>query len=161
MANQLFVRKSIETLLKEMEGENRLHRVLGPVSLTSLGVGAIIGAGIFAMTGQVAAEASGPAVIISYIVAGLGCAFAALCYAEIAAMVLRLVPFAGGHFGQESLHLRGVRNELAVEVARVPVDQHAAEIEHRHGGAGRGLFRGHFQAFFAVIFIINLVNKIK
>src|SRR5439155_21466310 len=79
MANQLFARKSIETLVKEMEGENRLHRVLGPVSLTSLGVGAIIGAGIFAMTGQVAAEASGPAVIISYIVAGLGCAFAALC----------------------------------------------------------------------------------
>src|SRR5882672_4395812 len=53
MANQLFARKSIETLVQEMEGENRLHRVLGPISLTSLGVGAIIGAGIFAMTGQV------------------------------------------------------------------------------------------------------------
>lgn len=94
MANQLFARKSIETLLEEMRGDNRLHRVLGPISLTSLGVGAIIGAGIFAMTGQVAAQNAGPAVIISYVVAGLACAFAALCYAEIAAMV----PVAGSAY---------------------------------------------------------------
>src|SRR5262245_63300654 len=90
----MFARKSIETLLKEMEGDNRLHRVLGPVSLTSLGVGAIIGAGIFATTGRVAALDAGPAVVVSYVVAGLACAFAALCYAELAAMV----PVAGSAY---------------------------------------------------------------
>src|SRR5437879_247357 len=92
--SQLFAVKPVEVLLAEMEGDNRLRRVLGPVSLTSLGVGAIIGAGIFAMTGQVAAQNAGPAVIISYVVAGLACAFAALCYAEIAAMV----PVAGSAY---------------------------------------------------------------
>ena len=58
---QFFRRKPLQALLAEMAGEHRLHRVLGPVSLTSLGVGAIIGAGIFAMTGRVAAEDAGPA----------------------------------------------------------------------------------------------------
>jgi APA family basic amino acid/polyamine antiporter len=92
--NQLFARKSIETLVREAEGDNRLHRVLGKMSLTSLGIGAIIGAGIFAMTGRVAAQDAGPAVVVSFIVAGLACAFAALCYAEIAAMV----PVAGSAY---------------------------------------------------------------
>jgi len=91
---QLFRRKSIETLLSEMQGEQRLHRVLGPVQLTSLGVGAIIGAGIFAMTGRVAAEDAGPAVTISFIVAGIACGLAALCYSEFAAMV----PVAGSAY---------------------------------------------------------------
>lgn len=91
---QLFRRKSIETLLSEMHGEQRLHRVLGPVQLTSLGVGAIIGAGIFAMTGRVAAEDAGPAVMISFIVAGIACGLAALCYSEFAAMV----PVAGSAY---------------------------------------------------------------
>ncbi len=92
--NQLFAKKSVDRLLKEMEGDNRLRRVLGPVSLTSLGVGAIIGAGIFAMTGRVAAQDAGPAVVISFVVAGLGCALAALCYAEMASMV----PVAGSAY---------------------------------------------------------------
>jgi APA family basic amino acid/polyamine antiporter len=91
---QFFAKKSIERLIEEMHGENRLRRVLGPVSLTSLGVGAIIGAGIFATTGRVAAQDAGPAVVLSYAVAGLGCAFAALCYAEMAAMV----PVAGSAY---------------------------------------------------------------
>lgn len=90
----LFRRKSIETLLHEMHSEQRLHRVLGPVSLTSLGVGAIIGAGIFAMTGRVAAEDAGPAVMLSFVVAGIACALAALCYSEFAAMV----PVAGSAY---------------------------------------------------------------
>src|SRR5881394_144422 len=94
LRSQLFAVKPVAVLLAEMEGENRLRRVLGPVSLTSLGVGAIIGAGIFAMTGQVAAQNAGPAVIISYVVAGFACAFAAMCYAEIAAMV----PVAGSAY---------------------------------------------------------------
>src|SRR5438445_6329578 len=91
---QLFARKSLEKLLAEMEGENRLRRVLGPVTLTALGVGAIIGAGIFVTTGETAANKAGPSVMISYAVAGLGCALAAFCYAEFAAMV----PVAGSAY---------------------------------------------------------------
>jgi APA family basic amino acid/polyamine antiporter len=91
---QLFARKSLEKLLAEMEGENRLRRVLGPIALTSLGVGAIIGAGIFVTTGETAANKAGPAVMLSYAVAGFGCALAALCYAEFAAMV----PVAGSAY---------------------------------------------------------------
>jgi APA family basic amino acid/polyamine antiporter len=92
--NQLFARKSLEKLLAEMKGENRLRRILGPVALTSLGVGAIIGAGIFVMTGRAAAQDAGPAIILSYVVAGIGCALAALCYAEFAAMA----PVAGSAY---------------------------------------------------------------
>ncbi|MBM4001748.1 MAG: amino acid permease [Planctomycetes bacterium] len=91
---QLWARKSLDRLLKEMEDDNRLHRALGPVALTSLGVGAIIGAGIFAMTGQVAAADAGPAIVISFVVAGIACAFAAFCYAEFAAMA----PVAGSAY---------------------------------------------------------------
>jgi APA family basic amino acid/polyamine antiporter len=91
---QLFARKSLERLHKEMEGENRLRRVLGPIALTSLGVGAIIGAGIFVTTGETAATKAGPAVMLSYVVAGLGCALAAMCYAEFASMA----PVAGSAY---------------------------------------------------------------
>jgi APA family basic amino acid/polyamine antiporter len=91
---QFFRRKPLEILLAEMAGEHRLHRVLGPVSLTSLGVGAIIGAGIFAMTGRVASEDAGPAVIVSFIIAGVACMLAAFCYSEFAAMA----PVAGSAY---------------------------------------------------------------
>jgi APA family basic amino acid/polyamine antiporter len=91
---QLFRRKSLEILMAEMAGEHRLHRVLGPISLTSLGVGAIIGAGIFAMTGRVASLEAGPAIMISFIVASVACLFAALCYSEFAAMA----PVAGSAY---------------------------------------------------------------
>jgi APA family basic amino acid/polyamine antiporter len=91
---QLWATKSLETLHKEMEGENRLRRILGPVGLTSLGIGAIIGAGIFVTTGEAAATRAGPAVLLSFVVAGLGCALAALCYAEFAAMA----PVAGSAY---------------------------------------------------------------
>ena len=94
LREQLFARKSLETLLAEMSGEQRLRRILGPISLTSLGVGAIVGAGIFVMTGRTAAQQAGPAVMISYAVAGVGCALAALCYAEFASMV----PVAGSAY---------------------------------------------------------------
>ncbi|MEN6458971.1 MAG: amino acid permease [Thermoguttaceae bacterium] len=87
----LFARKDFEMLLAEMAGEHRLRRVLGPVSLTSLGVGCIIGAGIFVLTGVAAADYGGPAIILSFAVAAVGCALAALCYAEFAAMA----PVAG------------------------------------------------------------------
>ena len=92
--DQLFAKKSLETLHAEMEGENRLRRILGPINLTSLGIGAIIGAGIFVMTGRTAAADAGPAVIMSYVVAGIGCTLAALCYAEFASTV----PVAGSAY---------------------------------------------------------------
>src|SRR5438270_5419733 len=95
MLNRLFATKSLEQLHKEMaEDEGRLRRVLGPVGLTSLGIGAIIGAGIFVMTGRVAANDAGPAVVLSYVVAGIGCALAALCYAEFASTA----PVAGSAY---------------------------------------------------------------
>ena len=94
LRNQLFAVKPVEVLLAEMEGENRLRRVLGPVSLTALGVGAIIGAGIFVLTGLAAHDKAGPGLILSFVVAGIGCAFAGLCYAEFASMV----PVAGSAY---------------------------------------------------------------
>ncbi len=87
MKQQLFAKKPLSLLQQEMTGENKLKRVLGPVSLTSLGIGAIIGAGIFVLTGSTAALYSGPAIVISFIISGLACAFAGLCYAEFAAMI--------------------------------------------------------------------------
>src|SRR6266508_4091186 len=94
MASQLFARKPLFLLLEEMAGEHRLRRVLGPVQLTSLGVGAVIGTGIFVLTGVAAHDRSGPAMILSFAVAGTGCALAALCYAEFASMV----PVAGSAY---------------------------------------------------------------
>lgn len=90
----MFAKKDIELMLAEMAGEHRLHRVLGPVALTALGVGCIIGAGIFVVTGRAAAQDAGPAVVLSFAIAGLGCALAALCYAEFAAMA----PVAGSAY---------------------------------------------------------------
>jgi APA family basic amino acid/polyamine antiporter len=87
----LFARKSIEQLHREAEGDNRLRRALGPLQLTSLGIGCVIGAGIFVVTGQAAHDKAGPAIMLSFVVAGLACVFAALCYAEFASMV----PVAG------------------------------------------------------------------
>jgi basic amino acid/polyamine antiporter, APA family len=94
MRHQLFATKSLRQLLDEMAGENRLRRVLGPVQLTSLGVGAIIGAGIFVATGAAARNVAGPALMLSYVMAGVTCIFAALCYAEFASMV----PVAGSAY---------------------------------------------------------------
>lgn len=94
MASQLFARKPLSLLLEEMKGENRLRRVLGPVQLTALGVGAIIGAGIFVATGAAAHNVAGPALMLSYVIAGVTCVFAALCYAEFASMV----PVAGSAY---------------------------------------------------------------
>jgi APA family basic amino acid/polyamine antiporter len=94
MANRLFATKPYDLLMKEMAGEHRLRRVLGPVSLTGLGVGAIIGTGIFVLTGVAAHDKTGPALTLSFVVAGIACVFAALCYAEFAAMV----PVAGSAY---------------------------------------------------------------
>jgi APA family basic amino acid/polyamine antiporter len=90
----MWAKKKLEDLLEEAAGENRLRRVLGPVTLTALGVGAVIGAGIFVATGAAAKEVAGPALMLSYTVAGLACIFAALCYAEFASMA----PVAGSAY---------------------------------------------------------------
>ncbi len=92
--NQLFARKSLTALLAEAEGDNRLRRILGPVTLTALGIGAVIGAGIFVATGAAAKDVAGPALMLSYAVAGVTCIFAALCYAEFASMA----PVAGSAY---------------------------------------------------------------
>src|ERR1700733_13043882 len=68
-------------------GTTPLNRTLGPVALTAMGIGGIIGTGIFVLTGLAAAQHAGPAVVLSFIIAGLGCVFAGLCYAEFASMV--------------------------------------------------------------------------
>src|SRR3981189_1616437 len=94
MASNLFATKPLSLLLEEMQGENRLRRILGPVQLSALGVGAIIGTGIFILTGEAAPDRTGPALMLSFVVAGFACVFAALCYAEFASMV----PVAGSAY---------------------------------------------------------------
>src|SRR5215813_1286961 len=94
LKRQLFATKSLQVLLDEMAGDHRLKRALGPITLTSLGIGAVIGAGIFVATGAAAKDVAGPALMLSYAVAGLACVFAALCYAEFASMV----PAAGSAY---------------------------------------------------------------
>jgi APA family basic amino acid/polyamine antiporter len=83
----LFRRKSVTELQNEVQTDLSLKRALGPLNLTALGIGAIIGAGIFVLTGQAAAKFAGPAIVFSFILAGVACAFAGLCYAEFAAMI--------------------------------------------------------------------------
>ena len=85
----LFIRKTSEELLREAENEGGrgLKRVLGPWGLIALGVGVIIGAGLFSVTGIVAGEHTGPAIVISFAIAAVACAFAGLCYAEFASML--------------------------------------------------------------------------
>jgi APA family basic amino acid/polyamine antiporter len=92
----LFVRKPMNVLLSEAqeEGTHTLKRTLGAGGLIALGIGAIIGAGLFSITGMAAANHAGPAITISFIVAGLGCLFAGLCYAEFASMI----PVAGSAY---------------------------------------------------------------
>ena len=93
---KIFAKKPIEVLLAQAaeQGEHTLKRSLGPVSLTALGIGSVIGAGIFVLTGQAAEAHAGPAITISFIVAGLVCALAALCYAELASTI----PVAGSAY---------------------------------------------------------------
>lgn len=96
MKKSIFVRKSIEDLQTETEGEGHksLSRVLTPSGLVSLGIGGIIGAGIFVLTGQAAAQYAGPAIVLSFVVSGIACVLAGLCYAELASMI----PVAGSAY---------------------------------------------------------------
>ncbi|MFN8671846.1 MAG: amino acid permease [Candidatus Sericytochromatia bacterium] len=95
MANNLFKTKSIEKLLSEANAEeNNLKKSLSAFNLIMLGIGAVIGAGIFVITGTAAAQHAGPGIVFSFILSGLACAFAGLCYAEFAAMI----PIAGSAY---------------------------------------------------------------
>lgn len=98
MANNLFIRKSIDKILGQAEatGEHQFKRTLNVTHLVMLGIGAIIGAGLFVRTAAAAAEHAGPSVVYSYILAGIGCAFAGLCYAEFASSIPIAVSFANG-----------------------------------------------------------------
>ncbi len=78
----LFQRKDIDGLGEDPHGV-QLHRTLGPLSLIGLGIGAIIGAGLFSLTGIAAGENAGPAVVISFVIAAIGCGFAGMCYSEL------------------------------------------------------------------------------
>src|ERR1700719_2996069 len=93
VSGSLFRTKSIDRLMDEV-GRAPLKRTLGPVCLVALGSGAIIGAGLFARTAAAIAERAGPSVTLAFLVAGLGCAFAGLCYAEFASMI----PIAGSAY---------------------------------------------------------------
>ena len=92
----LFVRKPMDVLMNEASetGTDTLKRTLGPAALVALGIGAIIGAGLFSITGLAAANNAGPAITISFIIAAFGCLFAGLCYAEFASMI----PVAGSAY---------------------------------------------------------------
>jgi APA family basic amino acid/polyamine antiporter len=92
----LFARKPLEKLIAESHeiGEHSLKRSLGPVNLVALGIGAIIGAGLFVRTAAAIADRAGPSVVLAFMVAGIGCAFAGLCYAEFASMI----PVAGSAY---------------------------------------------------------------
>src|SRR3982750_3468407 len=95
MAN-LFARKPLDKLIAESQevGEHTLKRSLGPINLVALGIGAIIGAGLFVRTAAAIADRAGPSVVLAFVVAGVGCAFAGLCYAEFASMI----PVAGSAY---------------------------------------------------------------
>src|SRR3989449_4769843 len=90
----LFRRKSVTDLQAEALTDHSLKRALGALNLTTLGVGAIVGTGIFVLTGKAAAQNAGPAVVLSFIIAGIASGFAALCYSEFAS----LVPVAGSAY---------------------------------------------------------------
>jgi APA family basic amino acid/polyamine antiporter len=95
MGKNLFATKSITRLMEESSDKGHgLKRTLTATNLTTLGIGAIIGAGIFVLTGQAAAQYAGPAIVISFIISGIACAFAGLCYAEFASMI----PIAGSAY---------------------------------------------------------------
>src|SRR4026209_443195 len=92
----LFAKKPLDRLMAEAQdvGEHSLKRSLGPMNLIALGIGAIIGAGLFVRTAAAIADRAGPSVVLAFVVAGVGCAFAGLCYAEFASMI----PVAGSAY---------------------------------------------------------------
>ncbi len=91
---RIFRTKSVRQRVEKTEGEHDLKRVLNPFELVLFGIGAVVGMGIFVITGVAAANFAGPALFVSFVISGIFCLFAALCYAEFAAMV----PVAGSAY---------------------------------------------------------------
>lgn len=85
--SKLFLTKPISKLISESQSDQGLRKTLSATNLTTLGIGAVIGAGIFVLTGQAAAQYAGPAIVISFLISGMACLFAGLCYAEFASMI--------------------------------------------------------------------------
>src|SRR5258708_24701751 len=104
----LFRRKSVTDLQAEAATDHSLKRALGALNLTMLGIGAIIGTGIFVLTGIVAAQNSGPSVVLSFVLAGIASVFSALCYSEFAS----LLPLAGGAHSDGPSPPGGLRGPL-------------------------------------------------
>ena len=94
LSSPWFQRKPVSHLIEEMNSGERLHRRLGPLALMSLGIGATIGTGLYVSTGIVARDIAGPSIMLSFVLAAIGCGFAALCYSELASMV----PVAGSAY---------------------------------------------------------------
>src|SRR5260221_25772 len=95
MFKKLFLRKPMKADFIEVDEEHHgLRRHLGWIQLMTIGVGAIIGAGIFVITGQAAADYAGPSIVLSFVIASIICLFAGLCYAELSS----LIPVAGGSY---------------------------------------------------------------
>ena len=93
-SSALMARKSVDDILESGEGEQQLSKSLGALSITAMGIGAIIGAGIFVLTGTAAAQYAGPGIMLSFVLGGIACAFVGLCYSEMAA----LIPVAGSSY---------------------------------------------------------------
>jgi basic amino acid/polyamine antiporter, APA family len=93
-SSSYFRRKDVQQLIAEMNDSARLHRRLGPMALMGLGIGATIGTGLYVQTGFVANKFAGPSLVLSFVLAAIGCGFAALCYSELASMV----PVAGSAY---------------------------------------------------------------
>ena len=93
-ASGLMGRKSVDDIIESGEGEQQLSKSLGALSITAMGIGAIIGAGIFVLTGTAAAQYAGPGIMLSFVLGGIACAFVGLCYSEMAA----LIPVAGSSY---------------------------------------------------------------
>lgn len=135
----LWTRKSLSAITHEVEGDtHKLKRTLGPWNLISLGIGCVIGAGLFSVTGIAAAENAGPAIVLSFIIAAIGCTFAALCYSELATMI----PVSGSAYtyayvtmGELIAWLIGwaLVLEYAVGAATVSISWSAYVVSFLHG----------------------------
>jgi APA family basic amino acid/polyamine antiporter len=137
----LFEKKSLERILAESEdSKHHLKRTLGPFNLVALGIGAIIGAGLFSLTGIAAADHAGPAVVLSFVVAAIGCAFAGMCYSEFSTMIPiagRAYTYAYATMGELLAWIIGwdLVLEYAVGAATVSVSwsSYVAKLFHMYG----------------------------
>jgi len=139
MGYSLLAKKPMSLMLEESRetGEHSLKRTLGPVSLTALGVGAIIGAGIFVLSG-LGAHYAGPGLMLSFVISGFGCAFAGLCYAEFSAMI----PLAGSAYTYAYAALGELMDRAGRLEAREGDDAAVVQLHHQHRASADALAVG-------------------